>query len=170
MKTHPITYYARRCDITGQGINTGYVWRHLGRITATGQPSEAMALKSGFETLEEAIKAGHVVFKAWTDPEDVTYYTGQDGTLKDLDGQQTPPPASRDLASDFADLVLTMLPDEDAAALSECLALGRAVMKSRAEIWRTTDTERHHAIASMYANQLACAIISQPPKDTTHEP
>jgi len=158
MRTHPVTYYARRCDITGQGINTGYVWRHLGRITATGQPSEAMALKSGFETLQEAIKAGHVVFKAWTDPADVSYIENADGALLDLVGRPVAGVLTPDHADTFADVVCHTLDGDTLRALSQCLAFGAAVMRERVKLANNEQREgwaKESALASLVSGRLA---------------
>ena len=158
MKTEEKRYFARRCDITGQGINTGYLWRHLGRITATGQPSEAMAVKSGFETLEEAIKAGHVVFKAWTDSQDVLYVQNADGALLDLVGRPVAGVLTPDHADTFADLVCHTLDGDTLRALSQCLAFGAAVMRERVKLANNEQREgwaKESALASLVSGRLA---------------
>lgn len=159
MDTTEKTYFARRCDITGQGINTGYLWRHFGRITGTGEAAEQMARKLGFKDVQGAENERAAVFTVWADPNDVAYFEAHDGTLCTLDGKPAPPHIREDFADDFVRLVDTLLPEADAAILAQCLSYGVAVMRQRCELWPTADVERAHRIAEMYASRLAFELV-----------
>jgi len=129
------TYFARRCDVTGQGINAGLMWRGLGRLTAVGEASDATAKRLGFKDAKDAQKAGVAVFKAWVEPEDVRYTTNESGQLCDLQGAPVGKRAATgDDVEEWARMVSFALSPEYANTLARALEFGAAVMRERSKI------------------------------------
>jgi len=158
------TFYARRCDLSGKGINQGYVWRLGGHVTALGEPSEARALKLGYKCLKDAENDGAATFKAWTNAADIQYLETVTGQLESVGGELVHS-LHRDALDDFAQCAVSVLPRADVDALVQCLAYGAAVMRERvrlatderAEQWKA-ESDRAEAISA----RVAClAITSQ---------
>lgn len=133
-------------------------------MTSLGEASERYARSIGFDNLEDALRNGAVVFKAWTDVRDVQYVRGGNGALKTLDGNVVGTP-SRDKIDDFAQHACMTLDFADIEALVQCLVLGSAVMRERIMLAtpedqpaRAEESER----AQAFASRLACqAVVSK---------
>lgn len=155
-------FYARRCDVTGAGINQGIVWRIGGVVTALGRPSEEQALLYGFDSLQQATNCDAAYFKAWTEADDVRFKVGKEGELLTLDNI---PPATlkRDELDNFAIQTCSILDRKNLESISQCLAFGLAVMRERKNLAegdqvqiRSAELERAQVITS----RLLCEIIT----------
>lgn len=155
-------FYARRCDIEGIGINTGYVWRRLGIITGEGEASRKQASRLGYESLEDAQMRGAAVFKLWSDPSDVRYMEDDDGSLLTLAGDHVGIAMNKhDEIQEVANIICTVMSDTDRRAFARCLTLGAAVMRERVHLaepdefeLRNTEAERAEAYAFRVASTL----------------
>lgn len=155
-------YFARLCDVTGKGINQGYVWRLGGVITALGAPSEQQARKYGFESLKQAENEGAATFKAWTESNDVQYQSNEQGELQTLDGQPVHP-MQKDSLDEVMQLACMNLNAEDLDALKRCVAFGAQVMRERARQATGCDKETFTVQsdrASAIAARLLCLSIT----------
>lgn len=156
-------FYARRCDVQGTGINTGYVWRQLGIITGEGTASIKQAARLGYESLEDARMQGAAVFKLWSDPSDVRYMEDDDGTLLTLAGDRVRTAVHKnDDIQEVANIICTVLSEEDRRAFTRCLTLGAAVMRERvrlAEADELKQRQREAQRAEAYAFRVAATFI-----------
>jgi hypothetical protein len=151
-------YFARRCDLTGRGVNQGYVWRLGGVITALGKPSERQARLYGFKSLAQAENEGAAKFKAWTDADDILYQSTDGGELCTMDGRKVET-IHRDSLDHLAQLACSSLNSKDLAALVKCLAFGAQVMRERAE--RASDHEKgQYTDESKRASTITARILS----------
>ena len=156
-------FYARRCDIDGIGINTGYVWRRLGIITGEGAASSKQAARLGYESLEDARLQGAAVFRLWSDPRDVRYMEDDDGTLLTLAGDRVQTRMQQnDDTQEVANIICTVLSESDRRAFARCLTLGAAVMRERVRLAEADELEewqREAERAEAYAFRVAATFI-----------
>ena len=73
--------YARKCEITGEGMNEGFVFGDGAGYCKYEKDALIMAKKEGFKTLEEAYKSGAYYWTEWEDKEDYQYYVNDFGDL-----------------------------------------------------------------------------------------
>ena len=156
-------FYARRCDVEGIGINTGYVWRRLGIITGEGEASRNQAARLGYESLEDAQMQGAAVFKLWSDPSDVRYMEDDDGSLLTLAGDRVHNGMHmNDDIQEVANIICTVLSDKDRRAFARCLTLGAAVMRERVRLAEADELEQRQGEAERaeaYAFRVAATLL-----------
>lgn len=155
-------FFARRCDVTGKGINQGIIWRLGGVVTALGAPSEQQAHKYGFDSLQHAQNNGAAAFKAWTDADDIKYKSNEDGQLQTLDGQPVPS-MEHDSLDEIVRLLCLNLDSADLDALKRCVSFGAQVMRERARQAQGFDKSTFTAQsdrASAIAGRLLCLAVT----------
>jgi len=160
--TTPDTYFARRCDISGEGINQGYVWRTGDAVTALGSPSEQQALINGYGSLKEALNDNAATFMVWLEPGDVRYQQAADGSLQSIDGIAVPT-TRKDTLDKVATVMCTTLGQLDRETLVQCMAFGAAVMRERVKLASDQNREQMQAEsdrAQAISGRLACAAIT----------
>lgn len=74
----PFGLYARRCDITGKGMNEGWCFGDGEAYAATKPAAIAMAKQRGYGSLEKAHREGDVYWTQW-DSLDPDYHYTRDG-------------------------------------------------------------------------------------------
>jgi len=57
--------FARRCDITGEGMNEGYCFHDGCNYAKSEESALIVAKKYGYNTLEEAYKDGAYYYTEW---------------------------------------------------------------------------------------------------------
>jgi hypothetical protein len=71
----PSERYARRCDVTGKGINEGYVFCDGVFYCSTEEQALAEVKKDGYDTLEQAYEDDFYYYTEWEEIDyDDTYY------------------------------------------------------------------------------------------------
>ena len=161
MTSEPM-FYARRCDITGQVLNQGYVWRLGGIVTAVGEASERHALRMGFKSIKEAIQCNAAVFKAWTSIDDVNYKRTDSGELETLNGHGTTRKHC-DEVEEFARHACMRLSREDLQALVQCISFGASVMRERIALATEDNVQewtQQSDRAQRIAGQLSCLAVT----------
>lgn len=76
--------YARRCDITNQGMNEGWCFGDGEQYAATEDAALSIAKSLGYESLQAAYDDDAVYWTEWEDEDDHQYEV-VDGTLVEID-------------------------------------------------------------------------------------
>lgn len=66
--------FARRCDITGRGINEGYVFGEGERYAGDKEHALLIAKEYGYDSLEEAYEDEAYYYTEWEELDDDFYY------------------------------------------------------------------------------------------------
>lgn len=75
--------YARKCDITGQGMNEGWCFGDGEQYAATEDAALKIAKSLGYESLQEAYEDDVCYYTEWED--DDHQYEVVDGTLVEIE-------------------------------------------------------------------------------------
>lgn len=70
--------YARKCSVTGRGMNDGYVFGDGEQYAIDKESALVIAKKYGYDSLEEAYEDGAYYYTEWEEIDDDFYYS-EDG-------------------------------------------------------------------------------------------
>lgn len=81
------TTYARKCDITGEGMNSGYCFGDGEEYAKTKSDARKLAEQRGYESLEQAFEDDAYYWTTWE--QDDHQYIVKNGELVDIEEQES---------------------------------------------------------------------------------